>query len=79
MSTHEKMAAWQKDIVRTWILVPLGVVIILYFIVGVDSLIGLGAVSFPASVACLLFLFFALLAGDALLPEQYMSLILKIL
>lgn len=77
MSTDQKMAPWREEILRTWVLSPLGVLIILYFVVGVDSLIELGTVAFPASVACLLFLFFALLAGDVLLPEKYMRMALR--
>lgn len=79
MSTHEEIATWKEDILRTWVLVPLSIATILYFVVGVDSLIGLGTVAFPASVACLLFVFFALLAGDTTLPEKHMSLVLRIM
>lgn len=58
---------------------PLGCVTILYFVVGFDSLIGLGTAAFPASVTCLLFVFFALLALEALLPEKIMRKLLAIL
>lgn len=43
---------------------------ILLFCFGVDSLIGLSSVSFPASVACMIILFFALILSDVLLGNK---------
>ena len=37
---------------------------------GVDSLIGLSSVSFPASVACMVALFVILIGAEALLGER---------
>lgn len=51
----------------------------LYCIVGMDSLIGLGTVDFPASVACLLILFALLLVCDWLLPAKHMGTLLSLL
>lgn len=44
-----------------------------------DSLIGLGTVDFPASVACLLILFFLLIMSDCLLPQKHMKTLLNVL
>lgn len=57
--------------------------VLLYFVVGLDRLISLGASPkipqpFPASVAGLLILFFVLLLLDWLLPKQWMDRVLKI-
>lgn len=68
-----------NTIIRPWILVPLGLIIMLYCIVGMDSLIGLGTVDFPASVACLLILFFLLVVSDCLLPQRHMKTLLSVL
>lgn len=51
----------------------------LYYIVGLDTLIGLGTVDFPASVACLLILFFLLLICDWVLPPKHMRTVLSVL
>lgn len=79
MASHSKMASWGPDLLTTWVLTPLGCVMLLYCVLGVEALIGLGTVAFPASVACLLILFLALLAGQALLPERCMRTVVKIL
>lgn len=76
---HVIASPWWDTIFRPWILVPLGLVFMLYCIVGMDSLIGLGTVDFPASVACLLILFFLLLVCDWLLPPKHMSNLLRVL
>ena len=49
---------------------PTGVLIILLACFGVSSLIGLSSVSFPASVALLIVLFFGLLVCDVVLGER---------
>ena len=50
---------------------PVGILIILLACFGVNSLIGLSSVSFPASVALLVALFFALIACDLLMGERW--------
>lgn len=80
MSTHKIMASpWWDALLRPWILVPLSIIFMLYCIVGMDSLIGLGTVDFPASVACLLILFFLLLMCDWLLSPKHMGNLLSVL
>ena len=49
---------------------PLGLVIILLACFGVDSLIGLSSVSFPASVACLILLFLGLIVIDLVIGDR---------
>lgn len=49
---------------------PVGLIIILLACFGVDSLIGLSSVSFPASVACLLLLFFGLIIIDIAIGDR---------
>lgn len=51
----------------------------LYCVVGMDSLIELGTVDFPASVACLLILFVFLLVCDWILPAKHLGNLLSIL
>lgn len=53
-----------------WIYVPIGILCILLACWGVDSLIGLSSVSFPASVALLIVLFFALILCESILGNQ---------
>jgi hypothetical protein len=50
--------------------VPVGLVLILLACFGVDSLIGLSSVSFPASVACLILLFLALIVIDLVIGDR---------
>lgn len=50
----------------------------LYFVLALDALIGLGTVSFPASVACLLILFFALILAEFMLNHSQMEQMLKV-
>lgn len=80
MPAHKIMASPLWDtLIRPWILVPISIVFMLYCIVGMDSLIGLGTVDFPASVACLLILFFLLVVCDWLLPPTRMGNLLSVL
>lgn len=80
MSAHNNTASpWWNTLIRPWILVPISLVFMLYCIVGMDSLIGLGTVDFPSSVACLLILFFLLLVCDWLLPPAHMTNLLSVL
>ena len=55
------------SLVRSWILVPFGIVLMLLACFGVDVVFKSAGVSFPASVACLILLFFALLMSEWLL------------
>lgn len=80
MPVHNITASpWWDRLIRPWILVPISIVFMLYCIVGMDSLIGLGTVDFPASVACLLILFFLLVVCDWLLSPTHMGTLLKVL
>ena len=49
---------------------PAGVLLILLACFGVNSLIGLSSVSFPASVACLIVLFLALIILDLIIGDR---------
>jgi len=53
-----------------WVYVPIGILIILLACFGIDCLISLSSVSFPASVALLVALFFALILCDFILGER---------
>lgn len=53
-----------------WLYVPVGVLIILLACFGVNSLIGLSSVSFPASVALLVVLFFSLMICDWVVGDR---------
>ena len=50
---------------------PAGVLVILLACFGVNSLIGLSSVSFPASVAVLVALFFALIVCDSVMGDRW--------
>jgi purine-cytosine permease-like protein len=70
--THRiKLAAssWHR-ILHAWLYVPCGILIILLACFGVDSLIGLSSVSFPASVACMIVLFVALVVSELALGDK---------
>lgn len=58
MLTHSQ-ALWnsREKTLRSWILVPTGILVILIACFGVDTLFKHVSVSFPASVACMLLLF----------------------
>ncbi|KKY32746.1 hypothetical protein UCDDA912_g07282 [Diaporthe ampelina] len=57
--TAAKLALWnsREKTLRSWILVPTGILVILVACFGVDTLFKHVSVSFPASVACMLLLF----------------------
>ena len=61
--------AWRRSL-TAWFYVPIGVLCVLLACWGVASLIGLGSVSFPASVALLLVLFFALVLCETILGDR---------
>ncbi|KAF4334688.1 hypothetical protein FBEOM_11460 [Fusarium beomiforme] len=56
-----------SKLVRAWFYAPLGITIILAICFGVDSIFYKFNVSFPASVTCMMLLFFALIASESLL------------
>lgn len=55
---------------KAWIQVPFGIVLILLACFGINALIGLSSVSFPASVACLILLFLILNLIDLVIGHQ---------
>ncbi|KIH93592.1 hypothetical protein SPBR_04160 [Sporothrix brasiliensis 5110] len=59
-----------RHFVRCFVYVPTGIFAILAACYGVDRLLALGGVSFPASVACLVLLFLSLLLADVLLGHH---------
>ncbi|KAH8805602.1 LrgB-like family-domain-containing protein [Xylogone sp. PMI_703] len=61
--------SWHR-ILTQWLVVPAGVICILLVCFGVDSLISLSSVTFPASVACLVVLFLALIACDMVIGDR---------
>lgn len=70
---------WWDTFIRSWVFVPVGIILMHYCVVGMDSLIGLGTIDFPASVACLLILFVFLLVCDWTLPPKHMGNLLSLL
>jgi hypothetical protein len=62
--------SWHRNL-TAWLYVPVGILIILLTCFGVNSLIGLSSISFPASVALLVALFFALLACDLVMGDRW--------
>jgi len=56
--------------VTAWLYIPIGVLIILLACFGVNSLISLSSVSFPASVALLVVLFFSLMICDCIVGDR---------
>ncbi|KAI0912708.1 LrgB-like family-domain-containing protein [Ustulina deusta] len=57
-------------LIRAWFYAPVGIFAILATVFGVNKLLQLGAVSFPASVACLVILFLGLLLSEKLIGEH---------
>ena len=55
---------------KAWLYVPIGNLAILATAFGINELLQLGAVSFPASVACLVILFFGLLLLEKFIGEH---------
>ena len=53
-----------------WVYVPIGIVFILLACFGINSLISVGHVSFPASVACMILLFFLLLLTNLVIGDR---------
>ncbi|RYC65901.1 hypothetical protein CHU98_g346 [Xylaria longipes] len=61
-----------NQLFRSWLSIPIGILAILATTFGVNKLLQLGAVSFPASVACLVILFFGLLLLEKIIGENRM-------
>ncbi|KAA8904415.1 LrgB-like family-domain-containing protein [Sphaerosporella brunnea] len=69
--------SWPR-LVRAWIYVPFGTVLIMLVLWGIDSVIRLTGVSFPASVAAMLLLFFGLILLELLLGEKRTKGVVKV-
>ncbi|KAG9243118.1 LrgB-like family-domain-containing protein [Calycina marina] len=61
--------SWQRNL-TAWLYVPTGILVVLLTCFGVNSLITLSSVSFPASVALLICLFFALILCDLVIGDR---------
>ncbi|KZF21549.1 hypothetical protein L228DRAFT_283698 [Xylona heveae TC161] len=70
--------SWQRTL-KAWLYTPIGVVLIMLACFGVNQLIGLSSVGFPASVACMIVLFFALVALDFVLGEKRTRALIKLI
>lgn len=70
--------SWERTI-TSWIYVPVGIVIILSACHGVNSLIGLSGVSFPASVAVLVLLFVGLTLSEFVIGDRKTKALVKII
>ncbi|KAI1412004.1 LrgB-like family-domain-containing protein [Hypoxylon sp. FL1857] len=60
----------RHNIIQSWLYVPFGILLMLLTCFGVKKLFGLGSVTFPSSVACLIILFLALLLSEQVLGEH---------
>jgi hypothetical protein len=70
--------SWRRGLISC-IYIPLGIASALALCLGVDSLIGISSVSFPASVACMLLLFFGLILCDIFLGNRKVRIIVNVL
>ncbi|KAI1881516.1 hypothetical protein JX265_000342 [Neoarthrinium moseri] len=61
--------SWRQSI-QSWLVVPTGIMMILAVCFGIEKIFDLGNISFPASVACLIILFLALLLSERVLGEH---------
>ncbi|KAB8291689.1 hypothetical protein EYC80_006489 [Monilinia laxa] len=61
--------SWRRNL-KAWVQVPFGIVLILLACFGINALIGLSSVSFPASVACLILLFVVLTILDLVIGHK---------
>ena len=60
----------REQSLTAWLYVPFGVLVVLAICFGVNTAISLSHVSIPASVACMVLLFLALLLFQALLGDR---------
>lgn len=70
-------SVWRRTLVA-WIYAPIGVFCVLLACWGVDRLIRLSSVSFPASVALLVVLFLCLVLSQATLGDRRTKHILRV-
>jgi hypothetical protein len=70
--------SWHRNL-TAWVFVPVGVLLVLLACFGVNSLIGLSSVSFPASVACLIVLFLSLIVLDMIVGDRKTRAIVNII
>lgn len=70
--------SWHRNLIA-WLQVPVGILIILLACFGAHFLIGLSSVSFPASVALLVALFFALIACDFVMGDRWTRGVVKVI
>ncbi|KAF8852727.1 hypothetical protein BDZ45DRAFT_807227 [Acephala macrosclerotiorum] len=75
---HPPIAEIARHLLVSWILVPFSTVAMLYFVLALNTVISLGTVQLPASVACLLILF-VLIFLDLILSKENMDRVLKVL
>ena len=61
--------SWRRSL-AAWVYVPTGLVLVLLVCFGVNSLISIGSISFPASVACMILLFFSLIGSELALGDK---------
>ncbi len=62
--------SYWKKMLRCWVFVPAGAFAIMGACFGVNQLLEMGHVSFPASVACLVILFLSLLLCDLVIGDR---------
>ncbi|EKD12898.1 uncharacterized protein L3040_007055 [Drepanopeziza brunnea f. sp. 'multigermtubi'] len=72
------LRSWRRNL-TSWLCVPMGILVILVACFGVNSLIAISRVSFPASVACLILLFLALILCDSAIGDKRTRAIVKII
>jgi hypothetical protein len=77
-NTQVARLSWQRNL-TAWLYVPVGILIILLACFGINSLIGLSTVSFPASVAVLVVLFFALIIIEVFIGDRKARALLSII
>ncbi|KAH7416883.1 hypothetical protein BKA64DRAFT_656439 [Cadophora sp. MPI-SDFR-AT-0126] len=72
------LRTWSRNL-TAWLYVPVGIMIILLACFGIDSLIGMSSVSFPASVACLILLFIGLVLCDLVIGNRKTRAVVKVI
>lgn len=61
--------SWPR-LLKSWVSVPFGIVLMLLVCFGINTAISTSHISFPASVACMVLLFFVLLGSNAAVGEK---------
>ncbi|KAK0118718.1 hypothetical protein ONS95_007606 [Cadophora gregata] len=72
------LRTWSRNL-TAWLHVPIGIISILLACFGIDSLIGMSSVSFPASVACLILLLLGLILSDFAIGDRKTRAIVKVI